>query len=184
MRLMVRILPLVTIVSIVVTVLAGCGPVVTENTPDKVTTVATGPEVGKLAPEFKYADAKGKTVSLSNLRGKTVMLNFWASWCGPCKYEMPLLQALAGDKDKAAQGLILLTVNDGESFDTVGQFMTANGYSFTVLLDTQNVITRSYNIRAIPTTFFIGQDGIIRNVKVGAFMNQTELGTILNRVIK
>ena len=70
--------------------------------------------MGKLAPDFKYRDAEGKAVSLSDLRGKTVMLNFWATWCAPCQYEMPLLQALADDENKAAQGLVLLTVNDGE----------------------------------------------------------------------
>ena len=112
------------------------------------------------------------------------MLNFWTTWCAPCQYEMPLLQALANDKDKSAQGLVLLTVNDGESIDVAHRFMTAHGYSFTVLLDTQNVITQSYNIRAIPTTFFIGQDGIIRNIKLGAFLNESELEQTLNAVMK
>ena len=152
--------------------------------PEKVSAIEVGPQVGKLAPDFKFTDAEGKSVSLSDLRGKSIMLNFWATWCGPCKYEMPLIEDLAHDKEKAEKGLILLTINSGESADTVRRFMKEQGFSFPVLLDIQKSITRAYNVRAIPTTFFIGQDGIISKIKLGAFMNESELEQILNKVME
>ncbi len=152
--------------------------------PEKVSAIEVGPQVGKLAPDFKFTDAEGKSVSLSDLRGKSIMLNFWATWCAPCKYEMPLIEDLAHDREKAEKGLILLTINSGESADKVQRFMIENGLSFPVLLDTQKMVVRAYNVRAIPTTFFIGQDGIISKIKLGAFMNESELEQILNKVME
>jgi len=94
-----------------------------------------------------------------------------------------LIQALAHDEEKAAKGLVLLTINSGESADKVGKFMYEYSYSFPVLLDTQRGITRAYNVRAIPTTFFIDKDGIISDIKVGAFTTEAELDAKLNNIM-
>ena len=158
-------------------------PPETAPEPETTTELEVGPQVGKLAPVFEFMDPGGDKVKLSDLRGSPVVLNFWATWCGPCKFEMPLLQALAHDEEKAAEGLVLLTINGGESADTVSKFMYEHGYSFTVLLDTQNGIARAYNVRAIPTSFFIDKDGVISNIKVGAFKTETELDTMLNGIM-
>jgi peroxiredoxin len=152
--------------------------------PESTPVIEIGPQVGKLAPDFNFTDAEGKSTSLSGLRGRSIVLNFWATWCGPCKYEMPLLQDLADDQEKAEKGLILLTVDSGESADTVRRFIKASGFSFPVLLDSQSIIYRAYKVRAIPTTFFIGQDGIISYIRVGAFMNKSQLEEILNKILK
>lgn len=154
-----------------------------EPAPETPSEPEVGPQVGKLAPVFMFTDSGGKNVSLSDLRGRSVMLNFWATWCGPCKYEMPLIHELARDKEKAAKGLVLLTVNGGESADKVTKFMKEHGFSFPVLLDTQRGVSRAYNVRAIPTTFFIDRDGIIRDIKVGAFTTETELDSIINNIL-
>lgn len=159
-------------------------PATPSTEPKQVSAIEVGPQVGKLAPDFTFIDSEGKSVSLSDLRGSSIILNFWATWCGPCKYEMPLIQDLAHDKERAEKGLIILTINIGESADTILKFMKARSFSFPVLLDIQKSITRAYNVRAIPTTFFIGQDGIISEIKVGAFMNESELEQSLNRFIK
>jgi len=159
-------------------------PATPSTEPKQVSAIEVGPQTGKLAPDFNFIDAEGKSVSLSDLRGKSVMLNFWATWCGPCKYEMPTIQQLSQDKKRSEEGLVLLTINIGESADKVQRFMIENGLSFPVLLDIQKSITRAYNVRAIPTTFFIGQDGIISEIKLGAFMNESELEQSLNRFIK
>jgi peroxiredoxin len=164
----------------------------TENTPsikpspdpESVPATEVGPQVGKLAPDFTFTYSDGESVSLSDLRGRSIMLNFWATWCGPCKYEMPLIQDLANDQEKAEKGLILLTVNSGETGDAVREFMKERGFSFPVLLDIQKGIMRSYNVRYIPTTFFIGQDGIISEIRIGAFMNESQLEETLNKIIK
>jgi peroxiredoxin len=188
-----------TVILIVLIGLVGCSSTMTppptpetvettnpepSSEPEKVSAIEVGPQVGKLTPDFKFTDAEGKSVSLSDLRGKSIMLNFWATWCGPCKIEMPLIQELAHDKEKADKGLVLLTVNGGESAETVRGFMKKYGFSFPVLLDIQKDIIRAYNVRAIPTTFFIGQDGIIREIKLGAFLSESELEQRLNTVME
>lgn len=142
-----------------------------------------GPQVGMMAPDFEFKDAADKTVSLSDLQGKPIVLNFWATWCGPCKTEMPIIQKLADDGMVAGGGLILLTVNCGDSAETVNNFMQEYGYSFPVLLDTTKNIMRTYNVRYIPTTFFIGTDGIISEIKMGAFTEESQLDRILNDLI-
>lgn len=155
----------------------------TVSEPETASELEVGPQVGKLAPVFKFINPGGEKISLSDFRGSSVVLNFWATWCGPCKFEMPLIQALAHDEEKAAKGLVLLTINGGESADTVAKFMIEYGFSFPVLLDTQRGITRAYNVRGIPTTFFIDKDGIIRDIKVGAFTSKTELNSKLNNIM-
>jgi peroxiredoxin len=174
------------LITLVMIGLTGCSAATTlAPSPDsEIVPIGIGPQVGKLAPDFEFTDAEGNSTSLRDLRGKSIILNFWATWCGPCRYEMPLLQDLAYDQEKADNGLILLTVNSGESADTVQRFMKERGFSFPVLLDVEKGISRSYNVRFIPTTFFIGQDGIISNIRVGAFMNGDQLEKILNTFIK
>ena len=154
-----------------------------EFEPETELELEVGPQVGKLAPVFKFTNPDGEAISLSDLNGHYVVLNFWATWCGPCKFEMPLLQELARDEEKASEGLMLLTINSGESADAVSQFMYEHGYSFPVLLDTQRSIARAYNVRAIPTTFFLDKDGIIRDIKVGAFTTEAELDAILENLM-
>jgi len=151
---------------------------------DTVKVTPIGPQVGKLAPDFSYRNSEGTMVYLSNLRGSSVILNFWATWCGPCKYEMPFLQDLANDKEKANKGLVLLTVDVGESADTVKAFLQSSGYSFTVLLDTQRKIASTYYVRSYPTTFFIAQNGIINSIQIGAFLKESELEQRLEALIK
>jgi thiol-disulfide isomerase/thioredoxin len=131
-----------------------------------------GPQVGKTAPGFHYTGTDGESISLSDLRGKAVMLNFWATWCGPCNLEMPLIEKLS-EEDRP--DIEMLTVNVGESASKVSEFMSEKGYSFPVLLDTAGQIGSMYQVRAIPTTFFIDSKGIIRNIKTGAFLDEAEL---------
>jgi len=135
-------------------------------------TSASSPKAakGKLAPEITLNDMNGQAVNLSNYRGKVVVLNFWASWCPPCKSEMP-------DLDKAAQefasgaDVVLLTVNltDGsrETADSARKYIVDNKYSMSVLLDTQSRAANAYNIASIPTTYIIDKQGVIVNYIVG-----------------
>jgi thiol-disulfide isomerase/thioredoxin len=139
---------------------------------------ATGPpQVGKPAPDFELDTLDGQTVVLSQLRGRLVLVNFWATWCGPCRHEMPFLQYI---HEKG--GVMLLTVNVGESSSEVSQFMQSQGFSFTVLLDGEAAVAQKYNVMGIPTTLFIDKEGVIQNIKVGAFQNQAEIETILSKI--
>ena len=135
--------------------------------------------VGKAAPDFELQNLDGQSISLSDLKGKPVLVNFWATRCPPCVSEMPYIQEIYDEW--SGKGLILLAINIGESSSKVEQFLQDHNLSLPVLLDTGKVVARRYNIRGIPTTFFIDKDGIIQEKIIGAFPNKE---AIENRVSK
>jgi len=137
--------------------------------------------VGKLAPDFELQSLDGKTVSLSDFRGKAVLLNFWATWCGPCRAEMPFLQQV--HEEWADKGLVILAVNIGEGQSEVEEFMEEFGLSFLALLDTDREVALQYNVRAIPTTYFIDKEGVIQELKVGTFSSKAEIVGQLDKII-
>ena len=141
------------------------------------------PSLGKQAPDFQLPDLEGQPVSLSSFRGQPVLLNFWASWCAPCRYEMPFLQEIHEEWTGKSPSVVVLAVNIGESSSKVNEFINMYNLSFPVLLDTKQDIARKYNIRAIPTTFLIDKDGIIQAIKVGAFSNKTEIEKNLSKIV-
>lgn len=111
------------------------------------------------AIDFKLEDLQGKEISLSDFKGKKVFLNFWASWCGPCKAEMPHMQQLYEEtKDK---DIVILAVNVGEDKDKVKGFIEENKYTFPVVLDIKQEVAIQYGISAFPTTFFIDEEGYV-----------------------
>ncbi|MDR0311989.1 MAG: TlpA family protein disulfide reductase [Treponema sp.] len=102
-------------------------------------------------------EALRKVQSLSALKGKVVFLNFWATWCGPCRVEMPSMETLyLKYKDK---GFEILAVNSGERNSEVMSFMTSYGLSFPTVLDTDGTVSRFYGIQAIPTSYLIDREG-------------------------
>jgi len=145
--------------------------------------VAQGPQVDKLAPDFQLQTLDGQAVSLGDFRGNPVLLNFWTSWCGPCRFEMPFIQEIYEDKEWSDTGLVILAIDIGENPSVVKEFMENYDLSFTVLLDTNQDVALEYNVRAIPTTFFIDKDGIIQDIKVGAFSSKTEIEKRLVKII-
>ena len=131
------------------------------------------PEVGKPAPDFQFQGADGQPISLSDLQGSPVLLNFWATWCGPCAYEMPYLQQIwDGWQDK---GLLLLAINVSESPSDVEGFMQSHGFSFPVLLDSAGTLAEQYGALYLPASFFIDKEGILQEVHVGPFQSTAEI---------
>lgn len=110
-----------------------------------------------LSPSFKLKDLEGKSVQLADYKGKIVLLNFWATWCGPCQAEMPSMQAFY-EKNKAS-GIVMLAINIGETEDIVRNYMEENAFTFPVLLDEDQQIALDYSIEGIPTTYIVGKDG-------------------------
>jgi thiol-disulfide isomerase/thioredoxin len=150
----------------------------------RITGIDTGssqpPLAGELAPDFYFENPEGQPTSLSQLQGRPVLVNFWATWCGPCRYEMPFLQQI--HQERPGDELVLLAVNVGEGSSDVGQFMQSQGFTFTVLLDKQAAVARRYNVTGIPATFFIDKDGVIQYVQVGAFQSQAAIEAILDQL--
>ncbi len=165
---------------------AGCGGEAEQNGSalGRITGVSMdstqSPQAGELAPDFYFETPEGEPSSLTTLQGSPVLLNFWATWCPPCREEMPYLQQIwDGWQEK---GLVLLAINIGESPSDVESFMQSQGLSFPVLLDSSGAIATQYDIRNIPTTFFIDSEGIIQHIKVGAFQSKAEIESILSQL--
>ncbi len=123
-----------------------------------------GVEIGMKAPDFTINNVNGNEVSLSDYQGTKVFLNFWASWCPPCKEEMPAIQKL----NKNYDDIKVITINSGENKDKVLNYMMENNFSFTTLLDKNGKVTTDYLIRGIPSTFVIDKEGIIVRKQRGA----------------
>lgn len=120
--------------------------------------------VGSKAPDFKLTTLDGKTVELSKLRGKPVFIDFWATWCGPCRRALPHTQKLAEKYGKDAH---ILAVNLREDADTVRGFLQNNQYTFTVPMDTDGAVATQYGVRGIPHFVLIDAEGKIQLVQVG-----------------
>ena len=140
-----------------------------------------GTQVGNLAPDFQLQNLDGQTVSLGNLRGKPVLINFWATWCGYCTYEIPYIQEIY--EEWSEEGLEVLAINKGESSPKVEEFRQNYHLSFTVLLDTKQDVAQKYNITGIPATFFIDKDGIIQDKVIGVFANKAQIENKLSKIM-
>jgi thiol-disulfide isomerase/thioredoxin len=175
--LMTVVLLLIPVVVFSSVLLPGCA------SPDSGSGPATeyGPEVGKLAPDFKLISLDKQEVSLSDFRGKPVLINFWASWCGPCRIEMPFLQEVYEEWN--SKGLVMLAVNLQENPTTVKKFVENAGLTFPILLSPGNAVPLSYNVRGIPATFLIDADGVIRDIKIGAFSGVGEIESKLAKIM-
>lgn len=128
----------------------------------------TSARVGAVAPDMVLPLLDGEIQKLSELRGNVVVLNFWASWCGPCRAEMPALQAV--QQDYARKGVVVMGVNQQEDAQTVAGFMNSVGASFPTMLDLDASVTHTYRVTGLPTTYFIGRDGVIRDAVFGGPM--------------
>ena len=122
------------------------------------------PATGKPVPVFTLNQLTGSQVSLSELKGKPVVINFWATWCPPCREEMPLLNQNA----TRLQGkVVFIAINDDEDASVVGQYVRQVGLNFPILLDPGGKINGLYFVQSYPNTFFIDSEGILRAEHIG-----------------
>ncbi|HLR07698.1 MAG TPA: redoxin domain-containing protein [Bacillota bacterium] len=133
---------------------------------DGDTTEKVGLEIGNVAPDFELNTLEGETVNLSDYRGEKVMLNFWATWCPPCRAEVPDMQRFFEDKDVTILAVNLTSTESSEK--VVTDFVEDYGMTFDVLLDENTQVASQYQIQPIPTSFLINSDGTIHNKAFGA----------------
>ena len=124
----------------------------------------SGLTLGARAPDFALKDLQGKTVRLADQKGQVVLIDFWATWCRPCKKELPLIQR-AYDRYKE-KGLVVLTINTDLRREIVPYYMSENGYTFPVLF-ADGKIQLAYNVRGIPALFIIDENGSVRFYRRG-----------------
>ncbi len=129
-------------------------------------------EIGELAPAFALRDPEGNIRQLSDYRGQVVWINFWATWCGPCRRELPEIQSLADEFQD--EGLVVLAVNFQESAGRAVSFWEELDLDLPILLDSNGEVAEQYRTRNFPNNFFIDRDGILRALRMG-FLTEGEM---------
>lgn len=118
------------------------------------------PIIGQPAPNFALTTTTGATVQLSALRGKPVVVNFFATWCTPCREELPLLE-------RVSQAVSVIGVDPAEESAAVARFGSENGVSYPLLLDADNAVKETYRVGNLPATFFVDKDGVLQGMVLG-----------------
>jgi peroxiredoxin len=145
-----------------------------------VSACAKKSEATPYAPDFTLQTIDGKSVTLSGLRGKPVMLTFWKINCPACEYQMPYIQAFY--EEQSSEKIAVLTINVGDSAAVVQNFVANHEITFPVLLDLQQKVTQAYGIPGVPVTFFIDDKGIFKAYKIGPFQSREDMESALKTV--
>ena len=140
---------------------------------------ARPPLVGSPAPEIVLKDLQGRDVKLSDLRGKVVLVNFWATWCKPCKEEMPAMQA-SYDKLRD-KGFVVLAVNELEDTARVAEHIRTHGHTFEVVMDHNNQVANIYGVVGLPASFLIDPQGIVRERISGSLLTESHIEEMVKK---
>lgn len=138
------------------------------------------PRVGFPAPDFTLANLDGKPTKLSDFRGQAVFLNFFATWCSPCRAEMP--DILATYEENKAKGALVLAIDLQEDAPTVRNYADSLGLTFPIVLDRSGQVAALYRLTALPTSYFIDKDGVVRDMQIGA-LSKTLMQNKLNKAM-
>jgi thiol-disulfide isomerase/thioredoxin len=155
-------------------IITGVGWIVISRPPDNHT-MSVSPRAGFIAPAIVLPQLDGELVSLESFKGQVVIVNFWASWCAPCRAEMPTLERLY--QIEQTRGLTVLAVNSTLQDDqaNVARMQRDLGLSFPILLDYEGTVGHRYSVRMLPTTFIIDRQGVIRQVLFGGPLSEASL---------
>jgi peroxiredoxin len=142
------------------------------------------PQQGFLAPDFELETSLGETVRLSDLRGQAVLVNLWATWCPPCREEMRAIETVYQEYNE--QGFTVLAVNMTYQDDssTITQFVQEQRLTFPILFDQTSGMARDYQLRSLPSTYFIRRDGVISEVVIGGPMSEALLRTRIEAILE
>jgi peroxiredoxin len=147
-------------------------------------TVMPAPQAGFSAPDFTLKTASGETYTLSDLQGQAVLVNIWATWCPPCRAEMPAIQAMYDEYKE--QGLVVLAINSTVQDNPldIAPFVQQYSLTFPILLDETGEVSRAYQVRSLPSSYFINRQGIITEVVIGGPMSEALLRTRIEEALK
>ncbi len=138
------------------------------------------PAVGMQAEDFSLIDLEGKTKSLSQYRGKTVLVNFWATWCKPCTTEMPAMQKIYDKlRDK---GFVVLAVNELEDDAKVREHIKQYGHTFPVLMDRDNKVANQFGVFGLPVSVFIDDKGVVQEYIKGGLLTEDKIYQTIQRI--
>ncbi len=137
------------------------------------------PLVGAPAPEIALKDLQGQEVRLSDLHGKVVLVNFWATWCKPCKEEMPAMQA--SYERLREQGFVVLAVNELEDVEKVAEHIKTHGHTFLVVMDHDNRVANRYGVGGLPAIFLIDRQGIVREHIFGNLLTEQRIAELVRQ---
>ncbi|MFO7633397.1 MAG: redoxin domain-containing protein [Caldilinea sp.] len=141
---------------------------------------AAQPAVGRPAPDFTLPTLDGGEFRLSDYRGKPVVLNFWATWCGPCQRELPAIQRAAEHYDGV---VVFAAIDQAEPIDRVQRFVDEAGLTVVVPMDGEQLVGERYDVRGLPTTYFVDEAGIIRSIWMGE-MNSVILAEHIAAILR
>ena len=127
------------------------------------------PQINAPAPDFELENITGEKKHLADYQGKVVVLNFWATWCGPCKDEMPFFQEIY---ERYGSEITVLAVNNQETVDKVSPFVEELGLTYEILMDNDGSVATQYQVIGFPTTYFIDPNGIIKFLHVGVLTEE------------
>ncbi len=142
------------------------------------------PREGFLAPDFSLSTPEGEVVKLSELRGQAVLVNLWATWCPPCRAEMPAMQKLY--EEYRHEGFVILAVNMTYQDDrlAIAPFIQQYQLTFPILIDERGDVAQKYELRSLPSSFFIDHDGFIQEVVIGGPMSEALLRTRIESILQ
>lgn len=142
------------------------------------------PRQGFLAPEFSLYSDQQELINIKDLKGKAVIINFWASWCPPCRAEMPAIEIVS--RDFSQEGLVVLAVNATHQDDRqeIQTFVQELNLTFPILYDELGTVNQLYQVSALPTTFFVNTDGVIQDVVIGGPMSEALLRARVEQLFK
>jgi peroxiredoxin len=135
--------------------------------------INVGNRIGFTAPDFTLPTVDKREISLSDYRGRPVILNFWATWCGPCRYEVPAFKAFY--ERYPQEEVVIIAVNTQDDPDSARGYARADNLKFVIPVDPRGIVAGLYNVRGLPTTYIIDEKGVIKSIKIGPFLSIDEI---------
>jgi len=174
------------IILYILLLMGGAAWIVLSSTPrfPSASKSATAPQVGFTAPDFALATPTGETIRLSEQRGNAVLVNLWATWCPPCRAEMPTIEKIYREfKDT---GLLVLAINMTYQDDPFAlmPFIQEHDLTFPILLDETGEVAAAYQLRSLPSSYFIDAEGIVEEVVIGGPMSESLLRLRIERILE